>query len=196
MRLTGGRFGGRPLAGPVDDSVRPTSDKVRQAVFNILAHNDFGFGFTLENACVIDLFAGTGAMGIEALSRGARYCLFVDSSAASRALVRRNVEALALTGATKIWRRDATALGPLSANSGGPFDLAFLDPPYKQNLLGLALDALRSGGWLVADALVVAEHHVDETLPESEGFEVLDARAYGDTAVAFLRARSPLTRNS
>lgn len=190
MRITGGRFGGRVLAAPEDDRVRPTSDKVRQAVFNVLAHNDFGCRFTLENVRVIDLFAGTGAMGIEALSRGARYCLFVDNSAGSRALLRRNVESLTLTGATKIWRRDATDLGPLSANSGGPFELAVLDPPYRLNLLGPTLDALRSGGWLAADAVVVAEYHVDESLPQSAGFETLDVRSYGDTCVAFLRTRT------
>jgi len=189
VRITGGRFGGRPLATPADDRVRPTSDKVRQAVFNILAHNDFGFGFTLENARVIDLFAGTGAMGLEALSRGADYCLFVDSSAESRALVRRNVEALALTGITKIWRRDATALGPLSANSGGPFNLAFLDPPYRQDLLAPALHALREGCWLASGALIVAEYHVDEEPAKCGGLEVLDARSYGDTCVAFMRGR-------
>ena len=186
MRITGGRFGGRLIAGPTDDRVRPTSDKVRQAVFNVLAHNDFGFGFTLENARVIDLFAGTGAMGLEALSRGAWSCLFVDSSAESRALLRRNVESLALTGSTKIWRRDATALGPLSANSGGPFDLAFLDPPYRQNLLVPALRALLDGGWLVPAALVVAEYHIEEAAPEIDGFEKLDTRSYGDSAVGIL----------
>jgi len=186
MRITGGRFGGRLLHGPDDERVRPTSDKVRQAVFNILAHNDFGRGFALENARVIDLFAGTGAMGLEALSRGARYGLFVDNSADSRALIRRNVEELALTGATKIWRRDATDLGPFSANSGGPFDLAFLDPPYRRNLLAPALRALRDGGWLAPDVVVVAEHAVDEPMPDCDGFESLDARNYGDTSVRFL----------
>jgi len=190
VRITGGRFGGRVLAGPDDDRVRPTSDKVRQAVFNVLAHNDFGFTFALENARAIDLFAGTGAMGLEALSRGARSCLFVDNSAESRALVRRNVESLALTGATKIWRRNATDLGPLSGNSGGPFELAFLDPPYRERLLAPALNALRGGGWLAPDALAVAEYPVDEEPPESGGFELLDTRSYGDTSIAFLRFRS------
>ena len=191
MRITGGRFGGRLLAGPVDERVRPTSDKVRQAVFNILAHNDFGREFSLEDARVIDLFAGTGAMGLEALSRGANYCLFVDDSAASRALIRRNVEALALTGATKIWRRDATALGPLSAGSGGPFDLAFLDPPYRRDLLAPALQSLCAGNWLAPYALVVAEHVLDENLAQIAGFTALDARSYGDTTVAFLQFGTP-----
>jgi 16S rRNA (guanine966-N2)-methyltransferase len=186
VRITGGRFGGRLLVTPSGERVRPTSDKVRQAVFNILAHNSFGGGFALEAARAIDLFAGTGAMGLEALSRGARYCLFVDNSAESRALVRRNVEALALTGATKIWRRDATALGPLSTNSGGPFELAFLDPPYRQALLLPALDSLRDGGWLAPGALVVAEQAIEGSPPQSPHFRMLDCRSYGDTAVVFL----------
>src|SRR5579863_4411448 len=112
MRITGGTLGGRTLSSPPDDRVRPTSDKVRQAIFNVLAHNDFGVGFTLEGARIVDLFAGTGALGIEALSHGAAFALFVDDSAESRALIRTNVEALALTGVTKIWRRDATSMGP------------------------------------------------------------------------------------
>ena len=185
MRITGGRFGGRLLAGPSDDSVRPTSDRVRQAVFNILEHNDFGRRFSLEGARVIDLFAGTGAMGLEALSRASQYCLFVDDSAQSRALVRQNVEALALTGITKVWRRDATALGPLSANSGGPFDLAFIDPPYRCDLLAPTFQSLRAGGWLSTNAVIVAEHAIDERLPLLGGHK-LDQRTYGDTTVAFL----------
>jgi 16S rRNA (guanine966-N2)-methyltransferase len=166
--------------------VRPTADRVREAIFNIIVHNDFGIGFTLAGTHVIDLFAGTGALGIEALSRGAEFCLFVDSSAESRALVRENVESLALTGATKIWRRDATALGPLSNNSGGPFGLACLDPPYRENLIAPALASLRDGGWLGPRALIVAEYARDEELTDIEGFSLLESRAYGDTAVKFL----------
>jgi 16S rRNA (guanine966-N2)-methyltransferase len=190
MRITGGRFSGRLLAGPADDRVRPTSDKVRQAIFNIVGHNDFGCGFSLEGARVIDLFAGTGAMGLEALSRGARYCLFVDRGPEARAIVRRNVESFALTGATKIWRRDATALGPMSANSGGPFEVGFVDPPYRQNLLAPALQSLCDGGWLAANALVVAEHALEEDVPLPPAYRKLDVRSYGDTTVVFLSATS------
>lgn len=187
MRITAGRLGGRTLSQPPDDSVRPTSDKVRQAIFNVLAHNDFGVGFTLEGANVIDLFAGTGALGIEAISHGAAFALFVDDSAESRALIRKNVEALALTGATKIWRRDATSLGPMAAGAGGPFRLAFLDPPYRQGLAERALATLREGAWLAPDAIVVVESARDEEMAPPEGFELLDDRAYGDTAVKFVR---------
>jgi 16S rRNA (guanine966-N2)-methyltransferase len=186
MRITGGTLRGRNLVAPADARVRPTSDKVRQAIFNILAHNDFGIGFTLDGARVCDLFAGTGALGIEALSHGAAFALLVDDSADSRALIRTNVEALQLTGATKIWRRDATDLGPMAAGSGGPFDLAFLDPPYRQNLVSPALAALRDGGWLSENALVIAETGEDETVLAADGFEKLDERVYGDTRVSFL----------
>jgi 16S rRNA (guanine966-N2)-methyltransferase len=192
MRITGGKFRGRALAAPADERVRPTADRVRQAVFNILLHNDFDMGFALEGARVADLFAGTGAMGIEALSQSARFCLFVDSAAASRALLRQNAEAFALTGITKIWRRDATDLGPMSPGAGGPFELVFLDPPYRQNLIAPALASLRDGGWLAQQALIVAEHAIDETLAAVERFAPLDARHYGDTAVDFLAFNSLL----
>ncbi len=176
---------GRPLVAPPDARVRPTSDKVRQAIFNILAHNDFGVGFTLEGARVCDLFAGTGALGIEALSHGASFALLVDDSAESRALIRTNVEALGLTGVTKVWRRDATGLGPMAAGSGGPFELAFLDPPYRMNLITPALTALRDGGWLTPNAIAVCETGEDEILPAAEGFSLVSERVYGDTRILF-----------
>jgi len=185
MRVTAGRLGGRNLVAPADTRVRPTSDKVRQAIFNVLAHNDFGVGFTLEGARVIDLFAGTGALGLEALSRGARYCLFIDDHSESRALIRKNIEALRLTGVTKIWRRDATDLGEISMDK--PFDLAFLDPPYRKNLLAPALASLRSGHWLSPVAIIVAEMAEDEKL-SAEGFVMLDERVYSETRVAILKA--------
>jgi len=185
MRITAGRFKGRNLIPPKDMKVRPTSDKVRQAVFNILEHKDFGFDFRLEGARIVDLFAGTGALGLEALSRGARYCLFVDDAAESRALIRQNVEALGLTGASKIWRRDAAQLGALDTLS--PFGLAFLDPPYRKDLIASALAGLRDGGWLVSPAVVVAEMAEDEDYPPTDGFAVLDDRVHGDTRVVILK---------
>ena len=190
MRITGGRFGGRVLEAPADARVRPTSDKVRQAVFNVLTHNDFGLGFSLEAARVVDLFAGTGAMGLEAVSRGAGFCLFIDDSAESRALLRQNVETLALTGSTKIWRRDATMLGAATPGAGGPFDLAFLDPPYRTNLIAPALASLRDGQWLAQDALVVAECALEESLNEQPGFSRLDSRNYGKTQIVFSKVNA------
>ncbi len=186
MRVVGGKHGGRALVAPSDARVRPTSDKVRQALFNILAHRDLG-DFTLEGASAIDLFAGTGALGIEALSRGAKFCLFVDDDAESRALQRQNIEALGLTGISKIWRRDAADLGPVNTGSGGPFDLAFLDPPYRKGLADKCLASLKTGGWLTPGAVVVVETAADETLDHT-GYDLQDARDYGETRVTLLTA--------
>jgi 16S rRNA (guanine966-N2)-methyltransferase len=185
MRITGGKLRGRRLVSPPDSRIRPTSDRTRQAIFNILLHRDFGMEFTLEGVAVADLFAGTGALGIEALSQGARFCLLVDESAESRALARQNVEALELTGATKIWRRDASDLGPLGAGAGGPFGLVFLDPPYHKNLIPPALASLKKGGWLTDKALLVAETAQGESF-DAPGFTMLDERDYGDTRMRFL----------
>jgi 16S rRNA (guanine966-N2)-methyltransferase len=185
MRITGGKFGGRKLQAPDDNRIRPTSDKVRQAIFNILAHQDFGLA--IEGARVADLFAGTGALGLEALSHGASFCLYVEDAAESRALIHQNIEALGLTGVTKIWRRDATKLGAMASTSGGPFDLVFLDPPYRKDLVAPSLAALRAGGWLAERALLVVETAEDETVA-AEHFENLDERVYGETRVTFLRA--------
>ncbi len=185
MRITAGLYGGRSLTPPRDGRVRPTADKVRQAVFNILMHNDFGCGFALEGARVADLFAGTGAMGIEAMSRGAAFCLFVDDAAESRALIRQNVETLNLTGTTKIWRRDACALGPMAPGAGGPFYLVILDPPYRKDFLEPSLASLLEGGWLSERTVLVAEAAEDEAIV-ADGFQRFDERVYGDTRVAFL----------
>lgn len=187
MRITAGRFKGRTLHAPQDRSTRPTSDKVRQAVFNILTHGQIGAGFALEGAAVIDVFAGTGAMGLEAISRGAAFCLFVDDAAAARAIIRQNVEALGLSGVTKIWRRDGTDLGPLSATARGPFMLAVLDPPYRRGLLAPALRALCEGGWLVPEAMVICEAAADDAVALPSGYELLDQRTYGESKILILR---------
>jgi len=189
MRIVGGRLRGRALVTPKDQRVRPTSDRVRESLFNILAHNDFGVGFRLDEVRVLDLFAGTGALGCEALSRGAKFCLFVDSDADSRGLVRENVDALGLTGASKIWKRDATALGPMPANANGPYGLVFSDAPYRKDLTARALASARDGGWLVPGALVLAETAADEPEAPIPGFELQDTRAYGETRIAFLLHR-------
>lgn len=188
MRIVGGRFRGRAIASPAHEGLRPTADRVRESVFNILMHGIEGV--TLEEARVIDLFAGTGALGLEALSRGAAYGLFVEESAAARALIRDNVEAMGLTGETKIYRRDATSLGP--AGTHRPFDLAFLDPPYGQGLAEKALVSLRDGGWLSSGAVAVVEERVTATIAVPDGFAEVDTREYGDTRITFLRAAPPL----
>lgn len=185
MRIIAGRFRGAKLATPRDDAVRPTSDRVREALFNVLAHGIDGM--ELEGARALDLFAGTGALGLEALSRGARYCLFIEQSAAARGLLRRNVEALQLTGVTRIWRRDATGLGP--AGNLEAFDLMFLDPPYCKGLGEQALGAAYEGGWIKPGAIAVLEERAGAEVAIPTGYEKLDVREYGDTQVIYLRAQ-------
>ena len=139
----------------------------------------------IEDARVLDLFAGTGALGIEAVSRGAKFALFVDNGAEARALLRNNVEALGLGGVTKVYRRDATNLGP--AHPVEPFSLAFLDPPYGKGLAEKALASLRDGGWLTPGALVVVEEAKAAAFVAPDGFEELERRAYDDTEFVFLK---------
>lgn len=186
MRVVGGTHRGRALATPQHEGLRPTSDRVRESVFNILAHGVPDFA--IEGVRVIDLFAGTGALGIEAISRGAGYCLFVEEAPDARALIRTNVEALGLTGVTRIFRRDATDLGP--AGNMEPYALAFLDPPYGKGLAEKALVALRDGRWLTPDAVVVLEERADATVALPDGFAEIDRRTWGDTQVIFARPAS------
>jgi 16S rRNA (guanine966-N2)-methyltransferase len=183
MRIVGGTLRGRPIAGPKHEGVRPTSDRVREAVFNILTHGIVDF--TLEGAKVLDLFAGTGALGLEALSRGAGYCLFVEADAGARALIRQNIEAFGLTGVTRIFRRDATDLGPAGKQNG--FTLVFLDPPYGKGLGERALGSATSGGWLADGAVIVLEERAGVVLALPRGFSEFDRRTYGDTQVLFAR---------
>jgi 16S rRNA (guanine966-N2)-methyltransferase len=181
MRIVGGRFGGRPLRGPSSDQIRPTSDRLRESVFNILEH---GFGNPIPGARVIDLFAGTGALALEAISRGAVFALMVDEGAEARALLRANVEALGAGGETRIFRRDARKLG--AAPAGEPFAVAFLDPPYGKGLAEPALSSLHSGGWLASGAMAVVEEASGSGLDIPDGFALAERRDFGDTAIFFL----------
>ncbi len=183
MRVVGGRLRSRPIAGPKGEGLRPTADRLREALFNILAH---AYGDPVAGARVLDLFAGTGALGIEAISRGAAYALFVDEGVEARALLRQNTETLGLGGVTRIFRRDATRLGP--AHPLEPFDLAFADPPYGKGLAEKALTSARAGGWLKPHALVVVEEAADAGFAAPQGFEELERRTYDDTEFTFLRA--------
>ena len=183
MRVVAGRLRGRMLATPDDDSVRPTSDRVREAAFNILAHGIDGFD--IEGVRALDLFAGTGAMGIEALSRGASYCLFVEENADARGLIRQNVDAFGLTGVTRIFRRDATDLGPAGRNDG--FGLAFCDPPYGKGLGEKALRSAADGGWLTDGAIVLLEELASAEIALPDGFAELDRRQWGKTQMIFAR---------
>ena len=183
MRVVGGRLGSRPLKGPKSQAVRPTSDRLREALFNILTHS---YGDPVSGSRVLDLFAGTGALGIEALSRGAAYTLFVDDGVEARALLRDNVETLGLAGVTRIFRRDATRLGPVYPVE--PFNLAFLDPPYGMGLAGTALAAACAGGWLLPGAFIVVEEAADADFAAPAGYDELERRQYDDTEFTFLAA--------
>lgn len=185
MRIVSGAHRGRTLKTPPGEATRPTSDRARQAVFNILEHAPWAGD--LHGARVIDLFAGSGALGFEAISRGAAFCLFVETDEAARGAIRENIDALGLFGATRLHRRDATDLGLKPASAGEPFDLAFLDPPYRKGLGERALEGLAAGGWLKPGAIVMFERGSDEPDVAPAGFEALDARDYGAARVQFLR---------
>jgi 16S rRNA (guanine966-N2)-methyltransferase len=178
MRITGGRFGGRVLKAPASRAIRPSADRLRESLFNALVHRAEN---PVENADVIDLFAGTGALGFEALSRGAASVLFVDNGAEARALLRANVEALGVGGVTRIFRRDATRLG--DAPEPGRYRVAFLDPPYGEGLAPPALCALRAGHWLRDGALAIVEESADIGLELPAGFLLEERRVYGDTQI-------------
>lgn len=185
MRIVSGEFRGKALVAPEGDRTRPTSDRARQAVFNILEHAAWSPG--VRDQRVIDLFAGSGALGFEALSRGAAFCLFVETDEAARGAIRENVDALGLFGRTRVHRRDATDLGVRPGADGPAFGIAFLDPPYAKGLGELSLARLAEGGWLAPGALVVFERGADEPDFQVAGFEKLDARDYGAARVHFLK---------
>ncbi|MFG1288025.1 16S rRNA (guanine(966)-N(2))-methyltransferase RsmD [Xanthobacter versatilis] len=180
MRIVGGRLKGRALKGPSSSATRPTSDRLRESLFNMLAH---AYGDPCDGARVLDLFAGTGALGIEALSRGARFTLFVEEAAEARGLIRDNVEALGLTGVTKVFRRDATRLGDMGP--GEPHGLVFCDPPYGKGLAEQALASAVTGGWLAPDALVVVEERTG-LFTGPDGFREIERRAYDESELIFL----------
>lgn len=185
MRIVGGQLKGRPLVTPDGRATRPTSDRARESIFNILEHAPWAPG--VAGRRVMDLFAGSGALGFEALSRGASFCLFVDNDSVARGAIRDNIEALSLFGQTRLHRRDATDLGGKPAGLAEPFDLVFLDPPYHAGLGARALTKLAPGGWITPDATVVLECAADET-PATDGFIIEDERVWGAAKVLFLAA--------
>jgi len=187
MRIVGGQFRGRTIAAPVHEGLRPTSDRVREAMFNMLLHGIADF--SLQGARVLDLFAGTGALGLEALSRGAAFCLFVEIEAEARGLIRRNIEALGLTGVSKIFRRNATDMG--TALDRDRATLALLDPPYGKGLGEKALASLAAGGWLEPGAVVVLEERDGVEIALPTAFMMLDRRTWGETQALFARYSPP-----
>ncbi|MBJ3776021.1 16S rRNA (guanine(966)-N(2))-methyltransferase RsmD [Acuticoccus mangrovi] len=178
MRIVGGSHRGTSLVAPRGDRTRPTTDRMRETVFNIIAHRH---GEALRDGRVLDLFAGSGALGLEALSRGASFALFVETATEARAAIRRNVEALGALGRTRVWRRDATKPGPCPV---APFTLVFCDPPYGHGLGEAALAAVADAGWLAPGAIAVLEERADRLPEEIRGFERLDQRTIGDSAIA------------
>ncbi|MGD0418205.1 MAG: 16S rRNA (guanine(966)-N(2))-methyltransferase RsmD [Xanthobacteraceae bacterium] len=182
MRVVGGRLRGRALAAPKSKAIRPTADRLRESLFNILVHS---VADPITGARVLDFFAGTGALGIEALSRGAAFALFVEQTAEARALLRENVTALGLGGVSRIFRRDATRLGPVHPLT--PFSLAFLDPPYGHGLAAAALTSARAGEWFTAGAIIVVEEAAAAKFTAPDGFSEIERRRYDNTEFVFLR---------
>jgi 16S rRNA (guanine966-N2)-methyltransferase len=187
VRIVAGRLRGKKLAevgaGDAAAHLRPTTDRVRESLFNVITSGKHGDPIT--GARVLDLFAGTGALGLEALSRGAAHATFVDDGTAARALLRENVALCSAQGVTKVFRRDATDLGPVK---GAGFDLIFLDPPYGRGLGEKALTSALNGGWIAPGALVVWEESAPPLPPP--GLTLLDQRSYGGTVITLLRAEA------
>lgn len=185
MRIIGGNRRGLKLAevgdGDAAAHLRPTSDRVRESIFNLLINGNHGN--PVPGARVLDLFAGTGALGLEAISRGAAHATFVDDGKAAEALIRANIAKMRAEGETRLLRQNATRLPP---NAGAPYTLVFLDPPYGKGLGEVALALAAKGGWLAAEAMVVWEDGTHNAAPD--GFSEVDQRKYGDTIVTLLRA--------
>ena len=190
MRVVGGSLRRRPLVAPEGLDVRPTSDRAREALFNILSHREER---PLADARVLDVFAGSGALGIEALSRGAAHCTFLETLAPAIAAIRLNLGKLGLTARATVLTRDALAPGPAITRASLPAGLAFLDPPYRSGLATPALAALAAAGWIAAGALVSIEVGAKEDFAPPDGFEVLDERRYGAAKLVLARARSGLS---
>jgi 16S rRNA (guanine966-N2)-methyltransferase len=181
MRIVAGKFRGKQLDTPKSDDIRPTADRVREAVFSIIGSR---IGPSLDGLYVLDLFAGTGAMGLEAISRGAAHCVFVDTGIEARGLIRGHIESFGLGGQTKLLKRDASDLGPIERLR--PADLVFCDPPYGQGLGEKAIASAIVGGWVAPDALILIEEDKDVSITAPAGTEIVDRRDYGSTAITFL----------
>ncbi|EUC01415.1 methyltransferase [Rhizobium sp. CF080] len=182
MRIVGGEFRGRSLATPKTNEIRPTIDRTRESLFNIIGHV---YPQALDGGRVIDLFAGTGAVGLEALSRGCKSALFVENGVEGRGLLWENIDSLGLHGRARILRRDATKLGV--ANNIEPFHFLFADPPYGQGLGEGAMLSAHAGGWLAPGALAILEERADITPAVDAVFKFLESRTFGDTRMAFFR---------
>jgi 16S rRNA (guanine966-N2)-methyltransferase len=183
IRIAGGTFKGRVLKSPGGAATRPSSARTRAAIFDILAHGIDGFSF--DGARVLDLFAGTGALGFEALSRGAEYCLFVEHLGPARAQIRENADKLEVTGRIRVLRRDAAKLG--LSREAAPFDLLLADPPYDQGLGERALAGALAGGWLAKHAVCVLEERASTEIDLPAGFDLIDRRRHGEAQTVIVR---------
>lgn len=186
MRIVAGSLKGRAIVAPEGQGTRPTSDRARQAIFNVLEHAAWAED-VLDGARVIDLYAGSGALGYEAISRGGAFCLFVETDDEARGAIRENMDAYGLFGRTRVHRRSAIDLGPRPGSTGEAFTLAFLDPPYGKGLGEQTLQKLLEGNWLAPEAVVVYERGSDEPEIDTPGYERMDARDYGAARVLFLK---------
>jgi len=186
MRIVAGSLKGRAIVAPEGQGTRPTSDRARQAIFNVLEHAAWAED-VLDGARVIDLYAGSGALGYEAISRGGAFCLFVETDDGARGAIRENMDAYGLFGRTRVHRRSAIDLGPRPGSTGEAFTLAFLDPPYGKGLGEQTLQKLLEGNWLAPEAVVVYERGSDEPEIDTPGYERMDARDYGAARVLFLK---------
>lgn len=191
MRIVAGSLKGRAILAPEGQNTRPTSDRARQAIFNVLEHASWGD--SLQGMRVMDIYAGSGALGFEALSRGAAFTLFVEIDDAARGVIRENMDAYGLFGRARVHRRSAIDLGERPGSVGEAFDLAFLDPPYAKGLGEQTLERLREGQWLKPGAIVVFERGSDEPDIDTPGYERLDARDYGAARVLFLKVSETAT---
>ena len=183
MRIVGGDCKGRKLSAPSGRDTRPTSDRTRESLFNILRH---GIGFQLEHARVMDLFAGSGALGLEALSRGAEACIFIDRAQSAKKCIEDNLTALALTDRGGVLKLDAAHLPARSADVA-PAHLAFIDPPYGHGLAPTTLTSLQQGEWLAEKALIVVETGETEGFRAPAPYTLADQRTYGPAQISFLQ---------
>jgi len=183
VRIIGGRLKGRTLRGPPNAATRPTSDRLRETLFNVLEHS---YGDPVADAAVLDLFAGTGALACEALSRGAQRALLVEEARAPLAVIQANLDSLGLSDRARVVRRDIKRLGPAMAQATS-FTLAFLDPPYGKGLVEPALEALAKGEWLAPEALTVIEESSEATFLLPSAFVPIETRLYGETKLVFAR---------
>ena len=184
MKIVSGRLRGRNIATPSGRNTRPTSNQTRESIFNILAHADWAE--PLEGAIVADIFAGSGALGLEAISRGAEFCLFVETEPKARAAIRDNVEKMNLFGCTRLHRHDATKLKIAPGNLRGPFTHIFMDPPYNKGLWRPVLDKLKDYDLIADEGVIILEESVEAEI-DTKGFKVMADKHWGAARVLFLK---------